>query len=324
MADVFISYSRETKDRVRLVARALEADGYSVWWDAELPTHRTYADVIDEQIRAAKAVVVVWSKAALSSQWVRAEADRARNAGKLVQTTIERVIPPLPFDQIHAADLTNWNGNVSDERWSPVRDSVATLVRAGPRPAPRARVSRTSSGFSPLPALLGLGAIVAIGAAVYFVVLPRLSAPAAGPPAQETTVDAPAAPDASATANAPASRLAAGVDHRLEIPAGHTFDLDSGTVSDRIVDGSDFVIAEIGGGDWFLDQTTEASGSRPDTQGTPSRALCTVDEYFYRSYLADPGEYNCFRTDEGREGALIRNRDRPGFNGVIITYRFWE
>jgi hypothetical protein len=59
MADVFISYAKQTKPHAERIARALAADGYSVWWDEELPIHVPYAQAIQEQVTAAKAVVVV-------------------------------------------------------------------------------------------------------------------------------------------------------------------------------------------------------------------------------------------------------------------------
>ena len=61
MSDVFISYARSTEPQARQVADALRALGYGVWRDDELPAHRAYADVIEERLREAKAVVVVWS-----------------------------------------------------------------------------------------------------------------------------------------------------------------------------------------------------------------------------------------------------------------------
>jgi predicted metalloendopeptidase len=48
--------------------------------------HRAYAQVIEERIAAAKAVVVDWSADAVKSQWVFSEANRAReDAGPLDQ-----------------------------------------------------------------------------------------------------------------------------------------------------------------------------------------------------------------------------------------------
>jgi adenylate cyclase len=38
MADIFISYAREDVARVEKLNRALEAQGFSVWWDGNLAT----------------------------------------------------------------------------------------------------------------------------------------------------------------------------------------------------------------------------------------------------------------------------------------------
>jgi len=61
MADVFVSYGRTTEAQAQQVAEALRAGGYQVWRDDELPAHRAYGDVIEERLRSAKAVVVLWS-----------------------------------------------------------------------------------------------------------------------------------------------------------------------------------------------------------------------------------------------------------------------
>ena len=84
--------------------------GYSVWWDDDLPAHRAYSDVIEERLNAAKAVLVIWSADAVRSEWVRAEADAARQAHKLVQLSIDGVIPPMPFNQIQCPSLRDWSG----------------------------------------------------------------------------------------------------------------------------------------------------------------------------------------------------------------------
>ncbi len=129
MSEVFISYARSTEAQADSIARALSALGYGVWRDNELPAHRPYADVIDERLRAAKAVLVVWSRDAAASQWVRAEADVARLEGKLVQVALDRTIPPLPFNQIHCADLSGWSGEPGAPSWTKVLASIADLVR---------------------------------------------------------------------------------------------------------------------------------------------------------------------------------------------------
>jgi adenylate cyclase len=128
MADIFVSYGRSTETQAHQVAEALRVAGYSVWRDDELPAHRSYSDVIEERLRAAKAVVVVWSAEAARSQWVRAEADIAREAGTLVQVTVDGALPPLPFNQIQCADLAGWSGDTTAAGWQKVESSIALLV----------------------------------------------------------------------------------------------------------------------------------------------------------------------------------------------------
>ena len=59
MADVFISYARSTAKQAQAAAKALRSLGYSVWMDDELPAHRTFTGVIQEQLDAAKAALVI-------------------------------------------------------------------------------------------------------------------------------------------------------------------------------------------------------------------------------------------------------------------------
>ena len=130
MADIFVSYGRSTEAQAQQVAEALRAVGYSVWRDDELPAHRAYSDVIEERLRSAKAVVVLWSAEAARSQWVRAEADVAREAGTLVQISIDGTLPPMPFNQIQCADLAGWTGDQSAAGWRKIESSLELLVGA--------------------------------------------------------------------------------------------------------------------------------------------------------------------------------------------------
>ena len=99
LSQVFISYARTSEPQARRIDDALVAAGYAVWRDDQLPAHRAYADVIDERLRAAKAVLVLWSRDGARSQWVRAEADLARTQDKLVQADIfEPATAPLRRD----------------------------------------------------------------------------------------------------------------------------------------------------------------------------------------------------------------------------------
>jgi len=155
MPEIFISYARSTEREAQRIAEALRALGYEVWRDDALPAHRDYSEVIEERLRAARAVIVVWSEAAVKSQWVRAEADIAREAGTLVQLTLDGVPPPLPFNRIQCADLRGWRGDPAAPGWRKVAGSVAELVAgrapgrpADERPAAEAPPATTPETFS--------------------------------------------------------------------------------------------------------------------------------------------------------------------------------
>ncbi|MES1200637.1 MAG: toll/interleukin-1 receptor domain-containing protein [Pseudomonadota bacterium] len=110
MADVFISYASGDRDRVRPLAEALQRRGFKVWWDRALAGGQDYAAVIERELKAAKAVVVVWTAGSVSSNFVRDEASRARDEGKLTPILLDRVEPPLGFGSIQAEDFTRWTG----------------------------------------------------------------------------------------------------------------------------------------------------------------------------------------------------------------------
>src|SRR4029079_6460527 len=128
MAEIFISYARSEEPRAVRVAEVLRSAGYRVWRDDELPAHRAYVEVIEERLKSANAVVVLWSAEAAKSEWVRAEADTARHLGTLIQATIDGGIPPLPFNQIQCADLDGWDGDTNAPGWRKLLASVQALA----------------------------------------------------------------------------------------------------------------------------------------------------------------------------------------------------
>ena len=146
--DIFISYARSTAVHARQVADGLQAGGYHVWSDVELPPHRAYAEVIEERLASAKVVIVIWSAAAVQSQWVRSEADRGRIEGKLVQIAVDSARLPMPFDQIQYVDLAGWTGALDAPGWCKVVSSVAELIARSP---PSAAVDAQSPRHGPRP-----------------------------------------------------------------------------------------------------------------------------------------------------------------------------
>ena len=147
--DIFISYSREERQAARHFAECFAEEGFAVWWDAALRSGETFDEVIERELRAAKAVVVLWSPRSVASRWVRAEATLADRANKLVPVIIESCNLPIIFELTQAADLANWSGDTSDPHWQTLVSDLRRLVdphgdeapaRAAPRPVAKAPV----------------------------------------------------------------------------------------------------------------------------------------------------------------------------------------
>jgi tetratricopeptide (TPR) repeat protein len=170
MADVFLSYARANLGKAQELAARLRAAGFSLWFDEDLPAHRAFSEVIEEQLQAARSVFVVWSREAVASQWVRSEANRGREKGRLVQVRVDDARLPMPFDQIHCADLADWNGNEGSPSWQSVVAGISALTgeerkdRHAPQQAgkPSGRTSRRNllfaGGAAVAAAALGFGA----------------------------------------------------------------------------------------------------------------------------------------------------------------------
>lgn len=171
MSDVFISYARANERSARRVADAIRSRGIEVWSDDQLPAHRAYSEIIEQRLEQAKAVVVLWSKEAAQSQWVRAEADYARNAGKLVQAQLDDQLPPMPFNQIQCASLKGWRGSEAHPGWSKLVASVGELVSA---PAPQQTAS-AGDGKRPGPRRWWIAAAAAAALLIAaLLIVPRL------------------------------------------------------------------------------------------------------------------------------------------------------
>jgi hypothetical protein len=110
VADIFISYSKPDRDKVVMLAAYLESEGWTVWWDTNLGAGDAYRDEIMTELAAARAVIVLWTPTSIKSDFVRAEAGRAKAEGKLIPVKASDVNYsdiPLPFGEMHTEDIGN-------------------------------------------------------------------------------------------------------------------------------------------------------------------------------------------------------------------------
>ncbi len=136
MPDIFLSYSRQDVAVASRMAAALAAAGHDVWWDQALRSGEVYDQVIETALRSARVVVVLWSKTAVASDWVRAEATVAMQRGVLMPVIIEPCQRPVSFELRQSADLTGWKGNGQDPRLLAFVAEVSERLGAAPVAAP--------------------------------------------------------------------------------------------------------------------------------------------------------------------------------------------
>jgi adenylate cyclase len=106
MTDVFISYKREEREAVQIIADKLAALEVEVWFDVGLKSEGSFDSQIADQLSAAKAVLVCWTPGAIASEWVRAEAAQAREADKYVACFLEPTSLIAPFNLVQTEDLS--------------------------------------------------------------------------------------------------------------------------------------------------------------------------------------------------------------------------
>ena len=58
MADIFISYARDDRDQMELLANALASSGYSVWWDRNISGGAEFSQKIEAELMSAAIVIV--------------------------------------------------------------------------------------------------------------------------------------------------------------------------------------------------------------------------------------------------------------------------
>jgi serine/threonine-protein kinase len=164
MADIFISYKAEDRRRVQPLVSALEADGLSVWWDAQIGGAAAWRETIEAELNAAGCVIVVWSAQSVGPQgsFVRDEASRAMERGTYLPVTIDECRQPLGFGETQALPLVGWKGKRSDPRYRNVLSTVRAIIDRTPAQAP----SQDPGGpFLSRRALVASGAVAVVAAA---------------------------------------------------------------------------------------------------------------------------------------------------------------
>jgi hypothetical protein len=158
MKQIFVSYAKEDHKKVESLVRALEAKGWSVWWDQSIPLGKTYDEVIQSALDGADVVIVVWTRHSVSSRWVRSEAERAANQQKLFPVMMEEVQLPLAFSLLHAVNLGDWYGNRAHQGFDQLVKEISGVVTPMSLPT----LQRKSKVIKEVPILQNMWPLIAL------------------------------------------------------------------------------------------------------------------------------------------------------------------
>jgi TolB-like protein/tetratricopeptide (TPR) repeat protein len=135
-ATLFLSYARADEPFARKLATALEQAGFTIWWDAMIEGGAAFGRSIAEALERADAVLVLWSKTSIDSDWVKDEAAQGRDRHRLIPLAIDGTPPPLGFRQYQTIDLSHWNGRRTAPQFASLERAVAAAL--GQKPAAQA------------------------------------------------------------------------------------------------------------------------------------------------------------------------------------------
>ena len=115
----------------RPLAEALSEQGWSVWWDRDIPPGQTWLNFTQAALAEARCVVVVWSSRSIESRWVIAEAHQAlKRKLALIPARIEDVEPPFGFESLQAAELVNWEADESSPAFQALLNGLTSVLGA--------------------------------------------------------------------------------------------------------------------------------------------------------------------------------------------------
>jgi TolB-like protein/tetratricopeptide (TPR) repeat protein len=142
----FLSYAREDQPQAGRLAEALDKAGLGVWWDTLIEGGAEFAKSIEAALVNCDAVVVLWSKTSVASDWVLDEAARGRELHKLVPVSLDGTEPPLGFRRYHSISLSGWRGSADSPEIAGIVRGVAAVMG---RDQPLSRAAATTQSRSP-------------------------------------------------------------------------------------------------------------------------------------------------------------------------------
>lgn len=131
MREIFLSYAREDQEMARQLVELLGRQEWSVFWDQAMLGGIAWSRALEEQLRRAGCVIVLWSPASVDSDYVRHEASFAKVAGKLLQVVLTDCKVSVPFHDENQIRLKTEEGHLCQDSLNDFLRSVASRIGSG-------------------------------------------------------------------------------------------------------------------------------------------------------------------------------------------------
>src|SRR5882724_12063285 len=106
MGDIFISYSHTDNEYARMLAEALRAEGLPIWIDERIDFGTAWPRVIQDNLDACAAFILIMTPRAYKSDWVQNELNRAKRKKKpIFPLLLEGDEPWLSVEAIQILDV---------------------------------------------------------------------------------------------------------------------------------------------------------------------------------------------------------------------------
>ena len=128
MADIFISYSRNDRERCQAISDILESLKVSVWFDAGIGAGSSFDREIEREIDAAKALLVLWTEESVESDWVRNEARTGKERSGLIAVQLRPCTLPLEFRSVQAEVLPEGAEGTDNSIWTGILERIGALL----------------------------------------------------------------------------------------------------------------------------------------------------------------------------------------------------
>lgn len=129
---LFVSYRKKDRELALALKQRLEQEGYTIWWDNDIPPGVDFGPVLNERLRSSDAIVTIWTKNSVQSKWVFFESMMACEMEKSVPLQFENC--EIPYG-LHRNNKYRYNPDWprSNDSWQFILRQIEVAIERGKR-----------------------------------------------------------------------------------------------------------------------------------------------------------------------------------------------